>query len=190
VSFSSIRTSQEEDVRVVDIFVTTHRLILAEGRHITTNSGGHAKTGVAFDIVGLETRAEELVRRVGLLGISLSGAVERHRIGTVLFDGSLELLDDQVESIVPGSFFKLALLVANQRLGQTALVIENLRQQETLQTEETSVVVLLITFDRNQLAIHRAFVDTTTGSAVATNALGPLDTALGGLFGQRHRRLA
>ncbi len=65
-----VRAPENERIGVLEIIVTPHRLIDAEGSHETANRRRHAVTGVGINIVGAEAGLIEFGGRIAFPGLS------------------------------------------------------------------------------------------------------------------------
>jgi hypothetical protein len=131
VRLGGVRAHEEHHVRVVDVLVAAHRLVLAVRRDVAAYRRRHAEAGVPLHVVRADARLEELVRRVRLLGEPLAGAVEADRVRAVLRDGGLEPRRDEPHRLVPARRDELAAL-AHERTQAAIRRGHDLRQEEAL----------------------------------------------------------
>ena len=169
---AAFEADEEHQVRVIDVLVAAHRLVLAVRRHVAADGRGHAQARVPLHVVRADARLEELVRRVGLLREPLAGAVEADRVRAVLRDRGPESRSDEPHRLVPARRDELAAL-AHERAQAAIRRAHDLREQEALQTEEAAVMVLAVALDREHLAVADADVKPAAGAAVPAHALHP-----------------
>src|SRR5262249_41699594 len=83
VGFGRVAADDQDDVGVVDVFITGRRAVAAEAGAIPGDGGGHAQTTVAVRVVGAEGALEQFARQVGRFGVELAAAVEGDGVGAV-----------------------------------------------------------------------------------------------------------
>ena len=96
-----VRTPQHEGVGLLDVIVTAHRLVDAEGAHEAGHRRGHAVASIGVEIIGAETGLEQLRRSVAFPDRPLAGTEHGHPGRTVGFQGRLPFLGHDVEGLVP-----------------------------------------------------------------------------------------
>ena len=156
VVLGHVRPPQDEGVGVLEIVVAAHRLVGAEGAHETDHGGGHAMARIRVDVVGAEARLVKFGGGITLVNGPLAGAKHAHPRGDLLRRLALVLLQalldrgfpfdgHEVEGLVPGDGLEitllviLAMLLAQQRLGQPVLAIHDFGQEVALDAVQTPI---------------------------------------------------
>ena len=80
MAFEGIRADDEDAIGMIDVFVASRRFVLAINLCVARRCRSHAQARIAVDVVGAKACLEEFVRRIGLFGDELAGAIERNRI--------------------------------------------------------------------------------------------------------------
>ena len=188
-----VRPPEDEGVGLLQVVIAAHGLVGAKGAHEADHGGGHAVTGVGVDIVRAKAGLVELGRGIALVDGPLAGAEHAHPRGDLLrwlalvllqalLDGRLPFLRHEVEGLVPGYRLELALLVvlavllAQQGLGQPVLAIHDLGQEVALDAVQPTVDRgVRIALGRHHPPILGAHQYRATRAAEAAGGLVPAD---------------
>ena len=176
--FRHVRAPEHERVCFLNVVITPHRLIDAEGPDETGNGGGHAVTGVRVDVVGAEACLVELGGSIAFPDCPLAGAEhsDRRHLPAVagLGNSGLELLRHDVEGLIPTDLVEFAVLVVlavrhpQQRFGQSVGAIENLGKEVPFHTVEAAIDLCLgVAVSGYDAAILDANHDRASGAAEA-----------------------
>ncbi|MNP12744.1 hypothetical protein D3C76_1049940 [compost metagenome] len=138
--------------------------------------------GVGVDVVGAEAGLEQLVRRVAFPHRPLPGAEHAHRGRSLGLESGLELLLHDVEGLVPADRLELALLVvlailhAQQRVGQAVAAVHDLRQEIALHAVDPAVYLGLdVAVGGDHLAVAGGDHHAAAGAAEAAGGLVPVE---------------
>ena len=177
-----VGTPQHERIRGLDVVITAHRLVGAEGTHEPHGGGSHAVARVGIQVVGPETGFHQLQCRITLPDRPLAGAEHAYCGRPLVLEHALPLLGHHIEGLVPGDALELAvlgvlpILHAQQRRRQPIIPVHDLRQEITLDAVEAlvhfGVDVAVRGDDAVVLHPHR---HTASGAAEAARRLGPFE---------------
>jgi len=149
VHLGHVRAPQHESVGSLDVFVTAHRLVHAEGAHEAECCRGHAVARVGVDVVGTEAGLHQLVCGVTFPDRPLPRTEHADGFRAASLECGLVLFLHDVEGLIPGNRLELALLVelavfhAQQGLGEAIGAVHDLRQEVTLDAVDAAVDVRL-----------------------------------------------
>ncbi|MNS92246.1 hypothetical protein D3C72_1263750 [compost metagenome] len=177
-----VRAPEHESVRGLDVVIAAHRLIHAEGAHEAHHGRRHAVAGVGVDVVGAEPGLEQLVRGVAFPDRPLAGAEHADGARPLGLQGGLELLRHDVERLVPADRLELALLVvlailhAQQWLGEAVAAVHDLRQEVALHAVDAAIDLGLdIAVGGDHLAVAGCHHHPAPGAAETAGRLVPLE---------------
>jgi hypothetical protein len=102
VTLERVGADDEEAIGVIDVLITTGRLVLAINLNVPACGGGHAKPRVAVHVVGADAGLEQLVSGVRFLDQQLAGAIERDRVRAGFLNRVLESGGGEAHRLVPG----------------------------------------------------------------------------------------
>ena len=156
VHLGHVRAPQHERIGVLEVVVAAHRLVCAEGADEGADRRRHAVACVRVDVVGAETGLVQLRCRIAFEYGPLTGTEHADAGGQlfrgqplvaleIILDRGLPLLGHDVEGLVPGDRFEIAFLVelavllAQQRLGDTVLAVHDLGQEIALDAVQATV---------------------------------------------------
>ena len=184
----------DEHVGVVEVGVAAGRLVGLEHVHEAHHGAGHAQARVRVDVVRKQTRLDELGAGVSLGDGLLAGEPER-QAGLVGLPRFLELRGHELQRLVPCGLAQAlvgalrGLVLADERLGQTVVTVEDLAQVVALHAVESLVgKVLRVARHAHELAVlHLA---DHAASAAAEPAHGRVLLPLAARRGARGARTA
>ena len=180
VSLGGVGAGDEDHILVSSFGNGVGHSTGAQGDCQTCHSGSMAQTGTVVHIVGAESSTDHLLEDVVVLVGAAGAGKACQSIGTGFCLNGLNLISNVGDGFFPGGFHQRTIL-ADQRLGQTVLVIDKVITGLTLDAEQTLVglaVQRLCAYDRIvlhlqlQLAAHTA-VGTGSGDLLGlkgTNA--------------------
>ncbi|MNU70075.1 hypothetical protein D3C71_594750 [compost metagenome] len=96
---------------MLEVVITAHRLIHAEGAHEAISCRRHAVAGVGVEVVRSEASAHQFCRGIPFENRPLAGAEHSERCRPLFLQGLLGLLGHDVEGFFPGDGFEFAFLV-------------------------------------------------------------------------------
>ena len=174
--FGHVRAPGDEHVGVVDVGVAAGRLVGLEDVHEAHDGAGHAQARVRVDVVGKQARLPELRRDIPL-GDGLLAGSPIGQTALVGFPGLAELGSHQVEGLGPRGLAEAlvrplqGVVIADQRLGQTVLTVQDLAEVVSLHAVQAAVgIVLGIAVNADDLAFQR--LDDNAAPASAETADG------------------
>ncbi len=186
VHLGHVRAPQHEGVGVLDVVVAAHRLVDAEGAHEADHRRGHAVARIGVEVVAAEARLHQLGGGVALPDRPLARAEHRDRLRAVLLQRGLPLLFHDVEGLVPRHRRELAVLVvlavlhAQQRLGQAVLAVHDLGQEVALDAVQAAVDRRVrVALGGDDAAVLHADQHRTAGAAEAAGGLVPTHLGAG-----------
>ena len=190
VHLGHVRAPEHEGIGVLEVVVTAHRLVDAEGADEAGDGRGHAVAGVRVDIVRPHPRLHELGGGIAFPHRPLAGAEDRNGGRAFLFQGRLPLLGHHVEGLVPAHRLEVALLVvdpvglAQERRGQPVGAIHDLRQEIALDAVEPAVDRRFrVALGGDDAAVLGADQHRAAGAAEPAGGLVPADVGGAGLGG-------
>ena len=188
-----VRAPQHEGVGILDVVIATHRLVNTEGTHETGNGRSHAVAGVGVEVVGAETGLPQLGGGIAFPDRPLTGTEHADRrshfidrlagVGLHVFlERCLPLFFHDVEGLLPrdrleiAGLVVLAVLHAQQRLGQAVFAVLDLGQEITLDAVQATVDrCIRITLGGDDTAVLDTHQHRTTGAAETASGLVPAD---------------
>ncbi len=180
VHLGHVRAPQREDVGVLGIVVTTHRLVDAEGAHEAGNGRGHAVAGIGIEVVGAEAGLHQLGGGVAFPHRPLARAEHGDIARAAFLERRLALLFHDVEGLRPGNWLEVAVLVvlavlhAQHRRLQPILAVHDLGEEIALDAVEAAIDRRVrIALGGDDTAILDADQHATARTTVAADALVP-----------------
>ena len=171
---------KDEGIRVLEVVVTAHGLVHAEGAHESAHSRGHAVPCIGLDVVGAETGLHQLESGIAFPDRPLAGAEHADGGRPLLAQHLLEPVGHDVEGLVPGDrreaalLVILAILLAQERHRQAVVAVHDLGEKVALHAVEAAI-------DRRlDVAVRRDYPsplgrdhDAAASAAEAAGRLGP-----------------
>ena len=191
VHLGHVRPPQHEGVGVLEVVVAAHRLVDAEGAYEAGDCRCHAMAGIGVDVVGAEAGLPQLGRGVAFPHRPLSRAEHadrRHQLAgglaligfQVLGQGGLPFLGHDVEGLIPADRRELAVLRvlavlhAQQRLGQAIVAIHDLGQEVALDAVQSAIDRgVRVPLGADHAAVLHTDQHRTAGAAEAAGGLVP-----------------
>ena len=129
-----VAAHQDEQIRLVPVFINAGDEVLAECAHVAGDRGCHAEARIGVDIAAADAAFHQLVGGVVVLGEELAGHIERDAVGAMRGDGRAEPVGDAVERGVPRHG-----AAVQQRHGQAFGIIQRTRQRGALGTQPAPI---------------------------------------------------
>ncbi|MNT17265.1 hypothetical protein D3C72_1524050 [compost metagenome] len=175
-----VRAPQHEGIGGFEIVIAAHRLVHAKGAHEALHRGGHAVARIGVEVVRAEACLEQLGCGIAFPYGPLARAEHAHRGGAFFLQHALELPLHLVKGALPRDRREVAVLVvlavlhAQQRLGQAVLAVHDLRQEIALDAVQPLVDLgLRVAIRGHDLVVPDRHRDAAAGAAEAARRLGP-----------------
>ena len=101
MGISRVRTGDENQIGVIDVFVAARRRIGAQRGFVAGHGGRHAQARIGVDVVGADETFGEFVEDVIIFRQQLPGDIKRHAVGTVFCYGFGKTPRQEIQGRIP-----------------------------------------------------------------------------------------